>query len=141
MLSIASAHTGFVRGMAVSHDGASFFSCGDDKVVKQWRMGAAASDGGVVEPLATYTSAYALTSLDHHWAQPMFATSSETVEVWDHSRSEPVHSFDWGVDSVNSVRFNPAEPCLLASSGSDRNICLYDVRGVQAIRKVILKVF
>lgn len=31
-------------------------------------------------------------------------------------RSEPVQSFQWGTDSVISVRFNPGEPDILAAS-------------------------
>jgi DDB1- and CUL4-associated factor 13 len=31
-------------------------------------------------------------------------------------RSQPVNSFVWGSDTVISVRFNPGEPNLLASS-------------------------
>ncbi len=29
------------------------------------------------------------------------------VDVWDHARSEPVSSFQWGAESALSVRFNP----------------------------------
>lgn len=31
-------------------------------------------------------------------------------------RSQPVQSFQWGTDSVISVRFNPGEPDILATS-------------------------
>ncbi len=63
------------------------------------------------------------------------------VDVWDHERSEPVSTFSWGSDSVTSVRFNPAEPDLLASAGSDRSIALYDLRSSTPIRKVIMQVW
>lgn len=33
-------------------------------------------------------------------------------------------------------RFNPAERCLLASSGSSREVCLYDTRATVPMRKV-----
>lgn len=69
----------------------------------------------------------------------MFATSGEEVNVWNHARSEPIHTYSWGCDSVTSVKFNPAEQCLLASCGSDRSICLYDVRTEDPMRKVMLK--
>ena len=32
------AHDGFVRGLCVSSDGRFFYSCGDDKTVKQWSL-------------------------------------------------------------------------------------------------------
>jgi len=31
-------------------------------------------------------------------------------------RSQPINSFEWGTDTVISVRFNPGEPNLLATS-------------------------
>lgn len=33
------------------------------------------------------------------------------------NRSEPVQTFEWGKDTVISVRFNPGEPNILATSG------------------------
>ncbi|CAM9298022.1 unnamed protein product, partial [Choristocarpus tenellus] len=33
-------------------------------------------------------------------------------------------------------RFNPAERCLLASTGSSRDVCLYDTRASVPMRKV-----
>ncbi len=45
--------------------------------------------------------------IDHHWQRDTFATAGQQVDVWDHSRSQPVHSFSWGADSLTSVRFNP----------------------------------
>lgn len=32
-------------------------------------------------------------------------------------RSQPVKTFEWGKDTVISVRFNPGEPHILATSG------------------------
>jgi WD repeat and SOF domain-containing protein 1 len=133
------AHRGFVRGLSVASDGDTFFSCGDDRIIRQWRMAAQARDAAAavassgskrpraaatpaegdetgdkaaeVEPLATWgggKSAY--TYIDCHWANPArFATSSLAVNVWDTGRSEPIHTYSWGADTVTTVRFNPAE--------------------------------
>ena len=124
------AHAGFIRGLAVANDGASFFSCGDDRTIKQWRMAAqeehaANGDGSVlrgkrlrgtdaaavraVEPLCVWGGRRAYTYIDHDWRQPRFATSSTVVDVWDPSRSEPLHTYEWGAETVTTVRFNPAE--------------------------------
>merc|ERR1719261_1962247 len=32
------AHQGFIRGITTNNDDTSIFSCGDDKVIKQWRL-------------------------------------------------------------------------------------------------------
>ena len=61
------------------------------------------------------------------------------MDIWDHERSEPVSSFSWGADTVTALRFNPAEPDVLASAGSDRSVALYDLRSSTPIRKIIMQ--
>lgn len=39
-----------------------------------------------------------------------------------------------------SVRFNPAEPDLLASTASDRSLALYDLRSSTPVRKLVMQV-
>jgi DDB1- and CUL4-associated factor 13 len=133
------AHTGFVRGIAVTPDGRSFVSAGDDGLVKRWDLQVSADLA--VQPTATgsWTGKAGFKSLDHHWSEAQFATAGDAVELWDHARAEPVLSFSWGADSVNCVRFNPAERCLLASTGSDRTAALYDTRAAAPLRKVVLR--
>ena len=69
----------------------------------------------------------------------MFATAGTAVDVWDHDRSEPIHTFSWGSDTVISVRFNPAEADIFATTGSDRSIALYDLRTSTPIRKLVMQ--
>lgn len=54
------------------------------------------------------------------------------------SRDEPVNRFSWGSDTINTVKFNPTEVSVFASSGTDRNVILYDVRYQTPIAKSIL---
>ena len=63
---------------------------------------------------------HAFRAIDHHWQRNTFATAAAAVELWDHERSAPVAAYNWGVDTVMSVRFNPSEPDIFASCGSDR---------------------
>lgn len=96
-------------------------------------------DNGVnVEPLKTILTDHSLTGIDHHWVDNQFATSGEVVNVWDSSRSSSIHEYKWGADSVLSIAFNPAERCLMGSTGSDRNVCLYDLRAAVPMRKFML---
>lgn len=147
----AVAHSGFVRGVAPDASGSTFFSCGDDKLIKHWVLhppdissvasassSSAASNEKVVEPINTIEASGILTSIDHHWKDAQFATSGDSVSIWDDTRSTPVHSYRWGADSVLSVRFNPAEACLVASTGSDRGVVLYDLRAAVPMRKFVL---
>lgn len=106
-----------VRALAVSHCGTLCFSCGDDGIVKMWRVPHAPL-GGIEKTLEdtaleTYDSEQNLKGLDHHWDKNVFATAGEKVDVWDHERSTPIHSFTWGADSVQSVRFNPVCSTIL----------------------------
>jgi hypothetical protein len=47
----------------------------------------------------------------------IFIYIGESVSIWDDTRSSPLHSYKWGADSILSVKFNPAESSLLASTG------------------------
>jgi WD repeat and SOF domain-containing protein 1 len=91
------------------------------------------------EPLAVYVWKNAFWGVDHQWDGELFATAGAQLDIWNHNRSQPVNSFSWGSDTVISVRFNPGEPNLLATSASDRSIAIYDLRMSSPARKVIMQ--
>jgi WD repeat and SOF domain-containing protein 1 len=94
--------------------------------------------GNVVKPVATFLGSNAFSCIDHHRTDATFATGGARVDLWDVTRQEPVHSFEWGADSVNTLKFNLVQTNVMASTGSDRNIILYDVRTRSPIKKVIM---
>jgi WD repeat and SOF domain-containing protein 1 len=134
-LSVPRAHEGFVRGLTISLDGL-LLSAGDDRTVKIWNIDEA--DRRRPEPLRTFLGKNAFSDIDHQRGRPLFATSGVAVEVWDHDRAEPVHTFSWGSDSTVTVKFNPAEADVFASTATDRNIVLYDLRGATPVRKLVM---
>jgi len=146
----AVAHRGWVRGISVSNDGGVFYTCGDDKTVKSWRLAADLEDrnededgdegprDSAVAPLNTFSCGFALQGIDCHWKSNLFASCGEKVNVWDPVRVEPVHSFEWGADSIKTVAWNPAETNLLGSCGSDRGVCFFDIRQSTPLRKLVL---
>jgi len=49
-------------------------------------------------------------------------------------------TFSTSAESVTGVRFNPSEPSVLASIGSDRTFILYDIRTSKAERRIVMQV-
>ena len=58
-------------------------------------------------------------------------------------RSTPVMdiTFSTSAESITGVRFNPSEPSVLASIGSDRTFILYDIRTGKAERRIVMQVY
>ncbi|MED6158560.1 hypothetical protein PIB30_033779 [Stylosanthes scabra] len=137
-------HQGAIRGLTVSTDGRMLVSCGTDCTVRLWNASAdnlmelSNSTKNSVEPASVHVGKNAYLAVDHQWDSELFATAGAQVDIWNHNRSEPINSFQWGSDSVISVRFNPGEPNLLATSANDRSIMLYDLRMVSPVRKMIM---
>ena len=104
-------HTGAVRGISFAPDGETCVSCSTDCTVKLWKVPYAPLEAGDVmqdeDAVYEFQGKNAFRGIDHHWNRNSFATCGADVDIWDHSRSEPVSTFSWGCDSVLSVRFNP----------------------------------
>jgi len=132
------AHDGFVRGLCMNPVASMFISCGNDKIIKQWRYNEDLSTLGT-EPIQTIVGRNFYTCVDHHQSKPMFVTSGEAVEVWDETHTEPLKTYSWGCDSHYSVKFNQIEQSMMVSCGADRSIVLYDVRQAVPLRKVVLE--
>lgn len=98
--------------------------------------------GKNLEPSMTYTSKNGFNAIDHHRTDPLFATASNTVQVWDEGRTAPVSTLAFGssLETVTGVRFNQSETSVLASVGSDRTLCLYDIRTGKAERRIVMQV-
>jgi len=131
------AHNGIVRGLTFCEDGLNFLSCGSDNRINYYRFHDCLE--GYTNPEFTptniFTSKTVLTSIDHHFSERRFATSGQVLQIWSYERSLPIQTYDWGIDSILKVKFNPAEPNLVGCVGLDRSITLYDIRGQTPIRK------
>ena len=98
--------------------------------------------GKDLEPIMTYTSKNGFNGLDHHRDDPVFATASNTVQIWDEQRTAPVSTLQFGssMETVSAVKFNQSETSVLASVGGDRTLCLYDIRTGKAERRIVMQV-
>jgi WD repeat and SOF domain-containing protein 1 len=136
------AHSRLVTGLVFGVSGQTFYSCSDDGFVHKWSIHRP-SEEEPQRPLASWRTQGSFKSIDHHWMDPQFATASdESVQIWTPERSAPLqtHSGIWGSDdTVTTVRFNPAERCLLASCSADRGIGLFDTRTGVALKKTVLR--
>mmetsp|Transcript_37850 Transcript_37850/g.84390 ORF Transcript_37850/g.84390 Transcript_37850/m.84390 type:complete len:450 (-) Transcript_37850:359-1708(-) len=136
-------HTSAVRGISFAPDGETCVSCSTDSTIRLWKVPYAPFEAGHVEAqqnaVFEFQGKHAFRGIDHHWSRNTFASAGAVVELWDHTRSEPLTSFTWGSDSITSVRFNPAEADVFATTGSDRGIALYDLRISTPIRKLIMQ--
>ena len=79
-----------------------------------------------------------ITGISHHRYQKQFATCGESTLLWDSGKNLPVQEFDWGVDTVHSVKFNQIESDILGACASDRSIILYDIRASSPMRKIVM---
>ncbi|KAL7662968.1 Sof1-like protein domain-containing protein [[Candida] zeylanoides] len=132
------AHYGMVSGLCVTPSQGHVMSCGDDKTVKMWsvRSDEIDADGrrGLVK---TFLGEHAFKGVDHHQHEGMFVTGGASVQLWDVNRSQYVSNLSWGADNVTNVKFNRTQTNVVASTGSDNSIVLYDVRTNSAVQKVV----
>jgi WD repeat and SOF domain-containing protein 1 len=170
LLHAPQAHKGKVSGVCFSRDG-RLFSCGVDRSIKLWSLESSHTENP--QPVTVFTGKsafkwvfirsietgidYLLSSIDHHNSDPLFASASNLVQIWDETkyvpakwpflssspfRSLPVShlTFPTSTETINSVRFNLSETSVLASIGSDRTFTLYDIRTGKAERRVVMQV-
>ena len=151
------AHERFVRGLSFANNSqiaadTVFMSSGDDKKINLWSLNKLkeqflaefqteefAGQTLNYKARATYVSKHMLMGADHSYDENMFATGDSVVQLWNYDRSAPLQSFEWGVDTVTKIKFNPSQVNLLASVANDRSVCLYDIRGNTPINKIYLK--
>ncbi|AAS50209.1 AAL157Cp [Eremothecium gossypii ATCC 10895] len=149
------AHYGLVTGLCVTPTHLSptkkdsfMLSCGDDKTIKLWSVNSddfnsikddtkIVSDTGDGALLKTFYGEHAFQSIDHHRRNPNFVTGGAQIQLWDVNRKKPLSNLSWGVDNVSFVRFNQNEEDILASTGSDNSIVLYDLRTNSPTQKVV----
>nr|CAG4643162.1 EOG090X04WU [Ilyocryptus agilis] len=132
------AHDGFVRGMTFCPQTSTLYTVGDDKLIKQWKT--EAPDGKDLQaPISTIVTKNMLTGVSHHRTKPFLATCGDVCSLWEHTRAQPIKTFQWGVDSLQSVKFNQVQENLIGACGSDRSIILYDMRESTPLRRVVLQ--
>lgn len=93
------------------------------------------------------TKVTSCSSISHHRYDPLFAAASHSIEIFDETKTSPISTLKFHSTSNSSVgehivnvAFNKSETNVLASSGSDRTVVLYDLRSGKALGRVAMQV-
>ncbi|KAF8752100.1 WD40 repeat-like protein [Rhizoctonia solani] len=129
LLKVPGAHKGTVSAITYAN-GPRLLSCGVDRTVKLWD--------------ASLTSDEEETIACDRPSQnddQLFATASNIVQLWDETKSSPVSdlTFPTSNETVTALRFNLSESSILATTGTDRTLTLYDIRTGKAERRLVMQ--
>ncbi|KZT28302.1 WD40 repeat-like protein [Neolentinus lepideus HHB14362 ss-1] len=140
ILRLNGAHKGKISGLCFA-DEERLLSCGVDRTVKLWRVVEQQESHVSSEPLSVFPGKTVFNSIDHHRTDPLFATASNAVQIWDETKSAPISdlTLPTSTETITSVRFNLSEFSVLASIGTDRTFTLYDIRTGKAERRTVMQ--
>ncbi|KAB5588880.1 U3 small nucleolar RNA associated protein [Ceratobasidium theobromae] len=158
------AHKGTVSAITYA-EGPRLLSCGVDRTVKLWDTSVKFGEGELEQeaptPLNIFPGKAAFNAIDHHRTDQLFATASNIVQLWDESkfipfplilqqpkltyflqsRSEPISNltFPTSNETITALKFNLSESSILATTGTDRTMTLYDIRTGKAERRLVME--
>ncbi len=135
------AHDKFVKGIAFDRTGHNILSCGDEGAINIFNVRKALelkAEGKAIEPVSRLESTNLLTSIDCSMTDPYFVTGGDTVKVWNQERNSVFQNYDWGIDTVSKVKFNPVDTNLIACTSMDRGVYIYDIRGKTGLKKTVM---
>jgi WD40 repeat protein len=118
-------HAGPVRGIALSPDGATLASVGDDGTVRLWDVGKRTQLG---QPLLGHIGSVDAVAFSPNGAMVASGGDDGTVRLWDVRAGKPLGQPLIGhAGPVTGVAFSP-DGTMLASAGDDGTVRLWDVR-------------
>ncbi|CUA74253.1 DDB1-and CUL4-associated factor 13 [Rhizoctonia solani] len=142
LLKFPGAHKGIVSAITYA-DGPRLLSCGVDRTIKLWdtSLRSDEEEGTTRVPLNVFPGKVAFNAIDHHRTDQLFATASNIVQLWDETKSSPVSdlTFPTSNETITALRFNLAESSILATTGTDRTLTLYDIRTGKAERRLVMQ--
>ncbi|KAG9119232.1 rRNA-processing protein sof1 [Ceratobasidium sp. 392] len=138
LLKFPGAHKGTVSAITYA-EGPRLLSCGVDRTVKLWDTTIPAEGDELRAPLNVFPGKVAFNAIDHHRTDQLFATASNIVQLWDETKSTPVSNltFPTSNETITALRFNLSESSVLATTGTDRTMTLYDIRTGKAERRLM----
>ncbi|CAE6508267.1 unnamed protein product [Rhizoctonia solani] len=142
LLKFPGAHKGIVSAITYA-EGPRLLSCGVDRTIKLWdtSLRSDEEEGTTLAPLNVFPGKVAFNAIDHHRTDQLFATASNIVQLWNETKSSPVSdlTFPTSNETITTLRFNLAESSILATTGTDRTLTLYDLRTGKAERRLVMQ--
>jgi WD40 repeat protein len=122
-------HTGWVRTVAFSPDGATLASGSDDKMLILWDV----QSGQQLRTLEGHTGVVYSVAFSPDGATLASASWDKTVVLWDAMSGRRLRTLEGHQAGVNSVAFLPSGVAL-ASGSDDRTLILWDARTGRQLR-------
>jgi WD40 repeat protein len=129
---LALRHEGAARAVAISPDGRTLFTGGEDGAVRRWD----ATTGAPVGELFSHPQSVLTIALTPDGTRLAAGCRDGSIHLWDVTTERPCATFDPCADAVLSVAFSP-DGRTLAAGGADGTVRLWDVGTGQARSAVL----
>ena len=148
-----------IKGLTYSNNSEDIITCGDDNMINFYNKVNLFSQKKAFQTLhstsilentpdvfpreyraiTSYDANGFLESIDHSYNEKIFATSGETISIWNYERNTPLHKFKSCPDGYLRVKFNYVENNIVLGTGYDRSITLFDLRTKNPLKQVVLR--
>jgi len=122
-------HQGAVWTVALSPEGQTIASAGDDREIKLWSL----NTGKLLRSLSGHTDTVWSVAISPDGRLLASASADQTVQLWDLSTGKPLRTFSDHGATVWTVAFS-ADGNLLASGSDDYRIKLWNVKTGSLVR-------
>ena len=148
-----------IKGLTYSNNSEDIISCGDDNMINfynkanlfaQKKAFQTLHSTSILEntpdvfpreyrPITSYDANGFIESIDHSYNEKIFATSGESISIWNYERNTPLHKFKSCLDGYLRVKFNYVENNIILGTGYDRTVTLFDLRTKNPLKQVTLR--
>jgi WD40 repeat protein len=115
-------HTGEVKSVAFSSDGARVLSGSSDKTVKLWDV----ATGGLLRSFEGHSAAVNAVAFARDGMRVLSASDDKTVRLWDAASGRQLREFSPHADKVNAIAVSPDGASVLSAS-NDKTVKLWKV--------------
>jgi len=128
-------HRSAISGLACNRTSDILVSVSKDSIINMWDISDEAywANNCEVNAVNTITTSEALTGVDCNWHADQYATSGDTLKVYNMNRNEPLKDFKYQNEQVKTVSFNPSQTNVILSCSNESEVMLYDVRSKDVI--------